>query len=356
MLSRGRWSDGSRRCCACSSAATGRCLLPLIRRPQPALVTALVTILAGLLVFPTLGSQLLPNFKERDFLMHWLTPAGHVRAGGDPRLRLGLQGPAGDPGRSQLRLAHRAGPARRRGLRRRLRRELDQRGPERRLRQDARVGPHDVGALPGLYRDVQTYLRERIKEVLTGSSESIVVRIFGPDLATLREKAAEIEKRVGSVDGVVDAHASLQTDLPHIEVEPDVVAARRHGLAPGDIRRQASTLIASEEVCDIFAGGRAYDVHVTALPSARDSVTDVENLLIDTPSGERVRLKERRGRPARSDAQRHRAGAAVAPHRRRRERRGPRPGRGRRRRRGPDRRGWPSRRSTTRRSSASPRS
>jgi len=75
-------------------------------------------------------------------------------------------------------------------------------------------------------------------------------------------------------------------------VEPDVVAARRHGLAPGDIRRQASTLIASEEVSDIFAGGRAYDVHVTALPTARDSVTDVENLLIDTPSGERVRLKE----------------------------------------------------------------
>jgi Cu/Ag efflux pump CusA len=31
---------------------------------------------------------------------------------------------------------------------------------------------------PGLYRDVQTYLRERIKEVLTGASESIVVRIY----------------------------------------------------------------------------------------------------------------------------------------------------------------------------------
>ena len=39
-----------------------------------------------------------------------------------------------------------------------------------------------VEGYPGLYRDVQTYLRERIKEVLTGTSESIVVRIFGPDL------------------------------------------------------------------------------------------------------------------------------------------------------------------------------
>ncbi len=120
---------------------------------------------------------------------------------------------------------------------------------------------------PGLYRDVQTYLRERIKEVLTGTSESIVVRIYGPDLATLRTQAKDIEKRIGDIAGVVDAHASFQTDLPHIEVEPDLDAARSYGLTPGDIRRQASTLIASEEVSDIYSGGRAYDVHVTAIPT-----------------------------------------------------------------------------------------
>ena len=43
-----------------------------------------------------------------------------------------------------------------------------------------------VAGYPGLYRDVQTYLRERIKEVLTGAGESIVVRIFGPELPVLR--------------------------------------------------------------------------------------------------------------------------------------------------------------------------
>ena len=52
-----------------------------------------------------------------------------------------------------------------------------------------------VEEYPGLYRDVQTYLRERIKEVLTGTSESIVVRIYGPDLQTLRDTAAEVEER-----------------------------------------------------------------------------------------------------------------------------------------------------------------
>jgi Cu/Ag efflux pump CusA len=149
-----------------------------------------------------------------------------------------------------------------------------------------------VERYPGLYRDVQTYLRERIKEVLTGSSESIVVRIYGPDLAILRTQAKDLELRISDIQGVVDAHASFQTDLPHVEVRPDVAKARAYGLKPGDIRRQASTLIASEEVSDIYSGGRAYDVHVTAIPSARDSVTDVENLLLDTPDGRRIKLSD----------------------------------------------------------------
>jgi Cu/Ag efflux pump CusA len=127
---------------------------------------------------------------------------------------------------------------------------------------------------------------------LTGSSEAIVVRIYGPDLKVLREKAHELAEAIGGVDGAVDAHASLQTSVPHILVEPDVEAARRVGLTPGDIRRQSSTMVASEEVSDIFHGGRVYDVNVTAMPSARDSVTDVENMQIDIPGGSRVRLKD----------------------------------------------------------------
>jgi len=49
-----------------------------------------------------------------------------------------------------------------------------------------------VDGYPGLYRDVLTYLKERIKEVLTGTSASIVVRVYGPDLDVLREKGQEI--------------------------------------------------------------------------------------------------------------------------------------------------------------------
>ncbi len=267
-------------------------LAPQVRRPLPAITAALVLSLAGLMVYPTLGTQLLPNFKERDFLMHWLTQPGtsapeetrvSVSACKDLQEIPGVRNCGSHIG--QALLADEVYGV-----------DFGENwisvSPEVDYDQTLDSVHEVVESYPGLYRDVQTYLRERIKEVLTGTSESIVVRIFGPDLATLREKAHEIESLIADVDGVIDAHASLQTDLPHIVVEPDLDASRRLGITPGDIRRQASTLIASEEVGDIFTGGRAYDVHVTAIPSARDSVTDVMNLPIDTPDGRRVRLSD----------------------------------------------------------------
>ena len=269
-----------------------RVLVRLVRRPQPAMATAALMALLGVMVYPTLGTQLLPNFKERDFLMHWLTQPGtsvteetrvSVSACRDLREIPGVRNCGSHIGQALLADEVYGVDFGENWIS--VSPEVDY--------DDTLASVHEVvESYPGIYRDVQTYLRERIKEVLTGTSESIVVRIFGPDLATLRDQAHRVEEAIADIDGVIDAHASFQTDLPHILVEPDLAAARAHGLTPGDIRRQSSVLIASEEVGDIFTGGRAYDVHVTAIPSARDSVTDVEELLLDTPGGDRVMLSE----------------------------------------------------------------
>ena len=270
----------------------GAVLARVIRRPSPAILTAAAFIVAGLLVFPTLGSSLLPNFKERDFLMHWLSQPGtslseetriSVRACKDLRKIEGVRNCGSHIGQAK---------------------QADEvygvDFGENWVSVDPKVDydkaladiQRTIEGYPGLYRDVQTYLRERIKEVLTGTSESVVVRISGPDLAVLREKADEIQKKVAGIDGVIDAHTDLQDDLPHVEVEVDLAAARRHGLKPGDIRRQTSALLASEEVSDLWYAGQAYDVRVWSIPEARGSLTAVERLPIDTPDGGRVLLEQ----------------------------------------------------------------
>jgi Cu/Ag efflux pump CusA len=77
-----------------------------------------------------------------------------------------------------------------------------------------------------------------------------------------------------------------------VKVQVDLAAAERYGLKPGDVRRASSTMIAGEEVGDLFRDGKAYDVQVWSVPEARRSVTDIENLMLDTPTGGRVRLAD----------------------------------------------------------------
>ena len=95
---------------------------------------------------------------------------------------------------------------------------------------------------PGLYRDVQTYLRERIKEVLTGTSESIVVRIYGPDLATLRDPGGA-RSRSGSPTSRASSTRTPRCRPTCRTSRSNRTWPRRepYGLTPGDIRRQSST-------------------------------------------------------------------------------------------------------------------
>jgi CzcA family heavy metal efflux pump len=292
LLSSGRFRERESPLLRALKRGYGTLLERVIRRPTPAIGTAAVLILVGLLIYPTLGSQLLPNFKERDFLMHWLTePATGAseekriseRACHDLREIPGVRNCGSHIGQALLSDEIYGVYFGENWIS--VSEDVDY---DRTLDAVHRT----VEGYPGIYRDVQTYLRERIKEVLTGTSESIVVRIFGPDLQVLREKADEVAGAIAKVNGTVDVSPDFAEELPHVEVELDLDAARSRGLKPGDVRRQSSTLLASEEVSDIFSGGKAYDVHVWSIPSARNSLTDVQELPIDTPGGGQVRLAE----------------------------------------------------------------
>jgi Cu/Ag efflux pump CusA len=128
--------------------------------------------------------------------------------------------------------------------------------------------------------------------VLTGTSEPIVIRIFGNDLGVLREAAELIRDVTASIEGVSEAYVEFQEGVPQLQVEVNLAAAQRSGIKPGDVRRAAATLMESEEVGDIFRGGRAYDVHVWSTPAARQSVTSLRQLPLDTEDAGHVLLGE----------------------------------------------------------------
>src|SRR5215213_5760370 len=240
----------------------GAGLARIIRTPWPAMATVAVCLLAAVAVTPSLGTILLPDFKERDFLMHWLSKPGTSRA---EEFRISVRGcedlreipgvrncgshigqafladePYGvDFGENWISV-----------------------NPAVDYDKTLASVQDTVDSYPGLYRDVQTYLRERVREVLTGTSEAIVVRIYGPDLDVLYDKADEVSREMQDIPGLIDAHADLQENLPHAEVG------------------------------DIFQGGKAYDVHVWSTPETRNSVNSLHQLPIDTPDGKQIPLEQ----------------------------------------------------------------
>ena len=262
------------------------------RGPRPAYVAVAAVTIVGAAMWPLLGHSLLPDFKERDFLMHWVTNPGTshpemvritTRASKELRAIPGVrnfgahigQAFAADEvvgvnfGENWISIDPKADYAK-----------------------SIAAVDEMVQGYPGLYRDLQTYLKERIREVLTGSGEAIVVRIFGPDLDVLRSKAEEIRVAMSGVDGIVNLHKELMVEVPEVQIELKLDAAQKYGLKPGDVRRASGTLMAGEEVGDIFNGGRTYDVQVWTSPAWRHSLTSLQRMLIDTPTGDRVRLGE----------------------------------------------------------------
>jgi CzcA family heavy metal efflux pump len=267
-------------------------LSKIIDRPRKTYLAVGATSVAGVLVLPLLGQALLPNFKERDFLMHWLAKPDtslqeEVRTtklvNEDLLTIPGVRNAGSHIGNAMLGDEPYGVYFGENWI------SVD---PDVDYDQTRAEIQGVVDGYPGIYRDVLTYLKERIREVLTGTSDAITIRISGTDLDLLREKATEVNNLLADIPGIVENHVEFQAEIPQIQVKVDLAAAREYGIKPGDVRRAAAWLMAGEEAGDIYRDGRAYDVQVWSTPDTRRSLTDLENLLIDTPGGGHVRLAE----------------------------------------------------------------
>ena len=273
-------------------AGYGKLLEKATRTPLPSYIAVVVVTMAGAAMWPLLGHSLLPDFKERDFLMHWVTEpsTSHpemvritTRASRELRAIPGVRNFGAHIGQAFL---------------------ADEVygvyfgenwisiSPTADYDKSIAAVAAMVDGYPGLYRDLQTYLKERIREVLTGAGEAIVVRIYGPDLQVLRDKAEEVREAMSGVNGVASLHKELMVEVPQVQVKVKLDVARQYGLKPGDVRRASAAIVAGNEVGDIFNSGRTYDVHVWSARESRHSLDALQNMLINTPTGKTVRLSE----------------------------------------------------------------
>lgn len=256
----------------------------------PACAVLAVAFLGTWLVWKSLGEEFLPNFKERDFLMHWVEKPGtsveamtriSIAASKELRSVPGIRNMGAHIGRAEV--------------------ADEVVGPnftelwvsvDPSVDYDSTVAKLQsiVDGYPGLYRDLLTYLRERIKEVLTGASASIVVRIFGPELDVLRDKATATGALLKDVGGVSALKVEALVLVPQVQVRLRTEAAANFGLSAADVRHAVTTLVKGRQVGEVFEEQKVHRVTVWSVPAVRGDLRSLRELLIETPGGAHVPL------------------------------------------------------------------
>jgi Cu/Ag efflux pump CusA len=249
-----------------------------------------VVVVSGIALSALLGQSLLPSLQERDLLVNWNTAPGTSHAETYrivSRVSRELQGLPGvrkvgaHVGRaitgdqivginsSQIWVS------------------ID---PKAHYEKTLAAIRETIEGYPGADRNIQSYLRDKVSEVLTGASTPVVVRIYGPKPEVLREKAEEVKQALSTVRGLVDVQSEGQAEEPQVQIRVNLDAAGRENVKPGDLRRASATVFAGLNVGYMFEEQKILDVVVWGAPETRDNLSNLRNLWVGRSDRHRVRL------------------------------------------------------------------
>jgi cobalt-zinc-cadmium resistance protein CzcA len=144
--------------------------------------------------------------------------------------------------------------------------------------------------VPGLTTGFQFPVQMRFNELMTGARQDVVCKIFGEDLDTLALYAQKLGGIIETVDGAKDLYVESVTGMPQVVVNYKRDAIAKFGLNISDVNRTLNAAFAGQSTGMVYEGEKRFDLVVRVGNELRRDVTDVQNLLIATPSGAQVPL------------------------------------------------------------------
>ncbi|SRX55181.1 CusA/CzcA family heavy metal efflux RND transporter [Aequorivita sp. CIP111184] len=149
-----------------------------------------------------------------------------------------------------------------------------------------------LSIIPGMEVEFTQPIEMRFNELITGVRADIAVKIFGEDLDILNKKANEIKGVIENVDGAADITIEKVVGLPQMNVKFDRSKIARYGLNIVDLNEMIAMGFAGKSLGSIFEGEKRFDLVVRLDENNRQDLSNLQNLYVDTPSGEKVPLRE----------------------------------------------------------------
>ncbi len=294
-----------------------------LARPWRVTLPAVAALIVALALTPFLGRAFLPEFNEGSLTISAVTLPGTSLPESDALGRLLEETLLTHP--EVVSVARRTGRA-----------EQDEHayGVEAAeldvaLRMKARSKEELLAALresltvvPGMNITIGQPISHRIDHMLSGTRANLAVKIFGPDLLRLRQLGEQVRQTMSEVRGVVDLSLEQQMEVPTLRVHFDRPALARYGLTVRDVSRTLAAAVQGVKVTTIIEGTHLHDLVVrldedaapvslskeqTALmgiltapsepvvparPAFAWKLEALGEVLVDTPSGIRVPLRE----------------------------------------------------------------
>jgi len=130
-----------------------------------------------------------------------------------------------------------------------------------------------------------------IDHMLSGVSAAIAIKVFGPDLTTLREKSIEIQEAIRSTPGLVDLRIEQQGLIPQVKIQVLRDEAAKFGFSPGEVTELLEAAFNGETVAQVIEGSHVYDVFFQFDETSRGSIANMAKTVLKTlPDGTAVTL------------------------------------------------------------------
>lgn len=146
--------------------------------------------------------------------------------------------------------------------------------------------------IPGVTFNFSQAIQDNVQEAMSGVKGENAIKLFGTDLKLLEEKAKDIQQAMKLVRGVKDLGVFHLLGQPNLIIEVDRQACARYGLEVADVNAVVQAAIGGQAVTQVYEGERWFDLVVRFLPEFRQDIDSIGNILVSTPDGARIPLKQ----------------------------------------------------------------